>query len=78
MGPGLQFKLPLNIEKSYIVETEVFQNMQFGYRTEEAGTTYRKIGTHWATFVGYGQDESGRNDPNVLIVHDPAPRAGEN
>jgi membrane protease subunit HflK len=37
LGPGLQFKLPLNIEKSYIVETEVFQNMQFGFRTEEAG-----------------------------------------
>lgn len=35
--PGLHFKLPLGIQKSYIVKTEVVQTEQFGFRTEKAG-----------------------------------------
>ena len=30
---------------------------------------------HWMTVVGYGKDRSGRPDPNILILHDPAERA---
>jgi hypothetical protein len=30
---------------------------------------------HWMTVVGYGKDRSGKTDPDVLIVHDPAERA---
>lgn len=36
-GPGLHFKLPFSIEKNYNVPTRVVQNMQFGFRTEQAG-----------------------------------------
>ncbi|RKX88631.1 MAG: FtsH protease activity modulator HflK [Spirochaetes bacterium] len=37
VGPGLHFKLPLGIEKSYNVPTQKIQNMTFGFRTEKAG-----------------------------------------
>lgn len=30
---------------------------------------------HWMTVVGYGKDRSGKVDPDILIVHDPAERA---
>ena len=38
-APGLHFKLPFNFEKNYNVPTRVVQNMQFGFRTEQAGIT---------------------------------------
>ena len=38
--------------------------------------SYRRIGGHWVTAVGYGIDEKGRPNPDYLIIHDPAPRAG--
>jgi hypothetical protein len=37
---------------------------------------YRRFAAHWVTVVGYGKNEKGIDDPNVLIVHDPAPRSG--
>lgn len=37
VGPGLQFKLPLGIERNYNVPTQVIQNMSFGFRTEQSG-----------------------------------------
>ncbi len=37
VGPGLQFKAPLGIEKSFNVPTQVVQNMSFGFRTEQSG-----------------------------------------
>ncbi len=37
VGPGLQFKLPFNIERNYNVPTQVVQNMSFGFRVERAG-----------------------------------------
>lgn len=37
--PGLNFKLPFNIEKNYNVPTQVIQNMSFGFRTQRAGVT---------------------------------------
>jgi modulator of FtsH protease HflK len=36
-GAGLHFKMPFSIEKNYNVPTQVVQNMQFGFRTEQAG-----------------------------------------
>lgn len=35
VGPGLQFKLPLGIDKNYNVPTQVVQTMTFGYRTHD-------------------------------------------
>ena len=37
LGPGLHFKIPLGIERSYMVPTQIIQNMQFGFRVEQAG-----------------------------------------
>ncbi|MDR3200690.1 MAG: FtsH protease activity modulator HflK [Spirochaetales bacterium] len=36
-GPGLNFKLPLGIDRNYNVPTAVYQNMSFGFRTQQAG-----------------------------------------
>jgi C-terminal processing protease CtpA/Prc len=38
---------------------------------------YTRIAGHWVTLVGYGKDEKGKADPNILIIHDPSPRAGK-
>ncbi|MFW5642450.1 MAG: FtsH protease activity modulator HflK [Alkalispirochaeta sp.] len=35
--PGLHFKIPFGIEQNYNVPTQVVQNMQFGFRVEQAG-----------------------------------------
>lgn len=37
VGPGLQFKAPLGIEKNYNVPTQQIQKMEFGFRTQQAG-----------------------------------------
>ncbi len=39
VGPGLQIKLPLGIEVSENVRTQIIQNMSFGFRTERPGIT---------------------------------------
>ncbi|MGM0431257.1 MAG: FtsH protease activity modulator HflK [Spirochaetota bacterium] len=39
VGPGLQFKVPLGIEKNMNVPTQVVQTMDFGFRTQQAGVT---------------------------------------
>mgnify|MGYP001098765619 FL=1 len=46
------------------------------YRYNKRNDEYLRIGGHWVTLVGYGVDENGNRDGNVLIVHDPSPRAG--
>lgn len=38
-GPGLHFKLPFGIEKSYNVPTQRILKEEFGYRTESPGVT---------------------------------------
>ncbi len=37
---------------------------------------YASFAQHWVTLVGFGQDKTGKPDPNILIIHDPAPRSG--
>ena len=36
-APGLHFKLPFGIEQNFNVPTQIVQNMQFGFRVEQAG-----------------------------------------
>ena len=43
---------------------------------DAAGDVYKVISHHYVTLVGYGVDEQGNEDPDILIVHDPAPRSG--
>ncbi|MCL2007778.1 MAG: FtsH protease activity modulator HflK [Treponema sp.] len=43
-GPGLQFKLPLNIDRAYIVRTREVQTEQFGFRTVAQGLSPRFAG----------------------------------
>lgn len=55
-GPGLHFKLPLGIQRSYNVPTQVVQSEQFGFRTNMAGvvTQYedRKYGEESTMLTG--------------------------
>jgi hypothetical protein len=46
------------------------------YQFNEQEDAYQIISHHYVTLVGYGIDEYGKENPNVLIVHDPAPRSG--
>jgi C-terminal processing protease CtpA/Prc len=47
------------------------------YKYNRAKNEYTRIAGHWVTLAGYGKDENSRADPNILILHDPSPRAGK-
>lgn len=50
--------------------------LNVGWYTYEATTNqYTRIGGHWVTLVGYGND-GHTVDRRYLVIHDPAPRAG--
>lgn len=46
------------------------------YQIGQEEDEYQIIAHHYVTLVGYGLDENGQENPDVLIVHDPAPRSG--
>jgi C-terminal processing protease CtpA/Prc len=46
------------------------------YKYNAKEDKYARIAGHWVTLAGYGKDEKGQVDPNILIIHDPSPRAG--
>jgi hypothetical protein len=46
------------------------------YRHDPATDRWTRLGGHWVTVVGYGVDQRGDPAPDVLWLHDPAPRAG--
>ncbi len=47
------------------------------YKYDSSKDKYMRIAGHWVTLVGYGKDENGRINTNILILHDPSPRAGK-
>ena len=53
----------------------VWANVGWYQRTDEEGAL-RRMGGHWVTIVGFGEDAAGKARPDYLIIHDPAPRAG--
>jgi len=48
-------------------DTAVWLNVGW-YRYDRRKNSYNRVGGHWVTLAGY--------DANILIIHDPAPRAG--
>lgn len=46
------------------------------YRHDADKDVYRRSGGHWLTLAGYGVDEKGQPDAEVLLIHDSSPRAG--
>lgn len=46
------------------------------YRPGKLEGAYRRKGGHWLTIVSAGLDEHGRDDPDALVVNDPAPWSG--
>lgn len=53
----------------------VFINVGW-YQPSTRGPYFRRRGGHWLTAVGHGVDAAGNAAPGVLVVHDPAPWAG--
>jgi hypothetical protein len=47
------------------------------YRPLKDGRLFLRRGGHWLAVVGAGVDERGARDPNVLVLRDSAPYAGE-
>ncbi len=46
------------------------------YKYDASKDEYERISGHWVTLVGYGKDQNDNPDPNIIILHDPSPRAG--
>ena len=63
------------VKKGLIGDSAVWLLVGF-YKFDEDKDEYQIISHHYVTLVGYGVDENGKNNPDVLIVHDPAPRSG--
>lgn len=63
------------IKKGLIGDGAVWLFVGF-YQYDRQKDEYQIISHHYVTLVGYGLDEDGKENPNVLIVHDPAPRSG--
>ena len=47
------------------------------YKHNPSKDEYTRIGGHWVTLVGFGKDERGKSNRNLLILHDPSSRAGK-
>ena len=41
------------------------------YKFNPGKKEYVRMGGHWVTLVGFGADENGMEDPDVVIIHDP-------
>jgi len=61
------------IKEGLVGDSAVWLNVGW-YKLDAETDTYQRQGGHWVTLVGYGQDEAGKPDSNVLLVHDPATR----
>jgi membrane protease subunit HflK len=61
--PGLHFKFPFGIQKSYNVKTEVVQTEQFGFRTEKAGVV-----TQYSTAAYPDESTMLTGDLNIVDV----------
>lgn len=75
-GTGTAIPEPVWIKKGLLGNSAVWLNAGW-YKYDEVTNQYQRIGEHWLTLVGYGMDKDGNVDQDVLIVHDPAPRAGK-
>lgn len=63
------------IKEGIIGKSAVWLNIGW-YKYNKSSDEYNRIGGHWVTLVGYGVDENGKKNENILIIHDPSPRAG--
>lgn len=74
-GPGLR-RPQLKWIQSYLAAGGAVWLMVGWYTFDSETMEFERIGGHWVTAVGFGEDAFGRPDPDILIIHDPAPVAG--
>jgi hypothetical protein len=66
----------LNLLKQGLIgKSGVWLNIGW-YQFNASSNTYVRVGGHWVTLVGYGIDKDNKPANNMLIVHNPSPRAG--
>jgi len=63
------------LKEGIIGKSAVWLNLGW-YQYISQSNTYVRMGGHWVTLVGYGVDENNQPANNVLIIHNPSPRAG--
>ena len=67
VGPGLQYKIPFGIDKSYNVETQVVQTMTFGFRANTAGNLFGTSTTY--SYSNYASESTMlTGDLNIVDV----------
>lgn len=59
------------IQSGFLGDSAVWLNVGW-YVFSPKKNRYMRVGGHWVTLVGFGVDENGRENPDVLIIHDPA------
>ncbi len=75
-GTGVDVPQPNWIKQGLLGDSAVWLNAGW-YRYIPSTNQFYRFGEHWLTLVGYGVDKQGNNDESILIIHDPAPRAGK-
>ena len=61
------------IKKELLGKSAVWLNVGW-YNYDPLSASYSRIGGHWITLVGFGEDRDGNPNNNMLIIHDPAAR----
>lgn len=61
------------IKEGLVGDTAVWLNIGW-YAYDPMTETYERTGGHWVTLVGYGMDRKRQENPDILIIHDPATR----
>lgn len=72
---GQSYPNPRFLKHGIIGKTGVWLNIGW-YKYKAENETYRRIGGHWLTLVGYGADAQNKPQANVFIVHNPSSLAG--
>lgn len=64
------------IKEGVVGDSAVMINIGWN-RYDPNADTYERHSGHWLTVVGYGVNENGKKDPDILVLRDSASRAGK-
>lgn len=67
---GVRTPQPEWIKSGLQGDSAVWLNVGW-YKFSREKKRYTRVGGHWVTLVGFGVDENGQEDPNIVIIHDP-------
>jgi hypothetical protein len=67
---GIKTPQPEWIKSGLQGDSAVWLNVGW-YKFSPQKDEYVRVGGHWVTLAGFGVDENGKEDPSVVIIHDP-------